>query len=69
MIRGTAQSGSISTQEAWRARSRAMSILVSPSTSLEIATCASGVVASNCRMPPRWSQAITIIAPSSPQIC
>ena len=46
-----------------------MSALVSPSMALVIAFCASGSAASRLRMPPRWSQAITIIAPSAPQIC
>ena len=46
-----------------------MSALVSPSMSLLILACSSGSDARSVRMPPRWSQAITIIAPSLPQIC
>ena len=46
-----------------------MSALVSPSMSLVILACSSGSDASKVRMPPRWSQAMAIIAPSLPHIC
>ena len=55
--------------EAWLARYRAMSALVSPSIASVIADCLSGVAAMIWRMPPRWSAAITIMATSGPQIC
>jgi hypothetical protein len=45
-----------------------MSALTSPSVSLLIRACSSLSLESSVRMLPRWSQAITIMAPSLPQI-